>query len=273
MRNFLWSIGLLHFISFLGAQELFVVTDPASNMPAGSINIRLSQSLFKEKFEEGFNYHLMPELSYGINKNLMLRAAGFVSNRSNQLYPEGGSLFVKYRFFSSDDIHSHFRMAAYGRVSKNRADIHQEQIETMGHNSGAELGFIATKLLHKTAISGSISLEKATNNRPDYDFPETQDNTAINYSLSWGRLMYPKTYKSYKQTNINLMFECLGQTLSDNRKTFIDGTAALQFIINSQSRIDLAYRKSLFSNMIRSAPNGIYLNIEYTFFNPGKRRK
>ena len=79
--------------------------------------------------------------------------------------------------------------------------------------------------------------------------------------------MYPKTYKSYKQTNINVMFEFLGQTLSDNRKTFIDGTAAIQFIVNSQSRIDLAYRKSLFSNMLRSAPNGIYLNFEYTFFN------
>jgi hypothetical protein len=114
----------------------------------------------------------MPEISYGINKNLMLRAASFLSNRSNKLYLEGGSLFVKYRFFSSDDLHSHFRLAAYGRVSKNSADIHQEQIETMGHNSGVELGLIATKLVHKTAISSSISLEKATNNDPDYIFPE-----------------------------------------------------------------------------------------------------
>lgn len=267
MKKYLLSVGLLYIISFLGAQELFVVTDPASNMPAGSSNIRLSQSLFKELLEDGYNYHLMPEVSYGINKNLMVRAASFLSNRNNRLYLEGGSLFLKYLFFSSDDIHSHFRLAAYGRVSKNRADIHQEQIETMGHNSGAELGLIATKLVHKTAISSSISLEKATNNNPDYIFPETQDNTAINYSLSWGRLMYPKTYKSYKQTNINVMFEFLGQTLSDNRKTFIDGTAAIQFIVNSQSRIDLAYRKSLFSNMLRSAPNGVYLNFEYTFFN------
>jgi len=267
MKKYLLSVGLLYIISFLDAQELFVVTDPASNMPAGSTNIRLTQSLFKEILEEGYNYHFMPEISYGVNKNLMLRAASFLSNRSNKLYLEGGSLFVKYRFFSSDDIHSHFRMAAYGRLSKNRADIHQEQIETMGHNSGYELGLIFTKLVHKTAFSSSVSLEKATNNNPSYVFPETQDNTALNYSLSWGRLMYPKTYRSYKQTNINLMFEFLGQTLSENRKTFIDGTAALQFIVNSQSRIDLAYRKSLFSNMLRSAPNGVYLNFEYTFFN------
>ncbi len=33
MKKYLLSIGLLYIISFLGAQELFVVTDPASNMP------------------------------------------------------------------------------------------------------------------------------------------------------------------------------------------------------------------------------------------------
>jgi hypothetical protein len=72
MKKYLLSIGLLYIISFLGAQELFVVTDPASNMPAGSSNIRLSQSLFKELLEDGYNYHLMPEVSYGININHMV---------------------------------------------------------------------------------------------------------------------------------------------------------------------------------------------------------
>ncbi|HMP31970.1 MAG TPA: hypothetical protein PKD85_20365, partial [Saprospiraceae bacterium] len=62
-------------------QELFVVTDPASNIPANTLNLRLSQSMFKEVFEQGNNYHLMPEITYGINKNLMLRATAFASNR------------------------------------------------------------------------------------------------------------------------------------------------------------------------------------------------
>ena len=117
MKKYLLSVGLLYINSFLGAQELFVVTDPASNMPAGSSNIRLSQSLFKELLEDGYNYHLMPEVSYGINKNLMVRAASFLSNRNNRLYLEGGSLFLKYRFFSSDDIHSHFQIGGI-RTSK-----------------------------------------------------------------------------------------------------------------------------------------------------------
>jgi hypothetical protein len=61
---------------------------------------------------------------------------------------------AKYRFYSEDDLNSHFRMA-YGRYSFNRADIHQEQIEILGHNTGFETGIIATKLLKKVAISSS----------------------------------------------------------------------------------------------------------------------
>ena len=46
----------------VSAQELFVMTEPASNMPTGSIGARLGQSFMKEQFESGYNYHLMPDL-------------------------------------------------------------------------------------------------------------------------------------------------------------------------------------------------------------------
>jgi len=254
-------------INSLNAQELFVVTDPASNVPAGSVSVRLSNSLFKEIFEDGYNYHLMPEITWGISGKLMVRASGFVSNRSNTLYAEGGSIFTKYRFFSMDDLHSHFRMAAFGRYSFNRADIHQEQIEIMGHNTGFETGIVATQLIKKVAISSTLSFEKALNNRPDYDFPSDQSSHASNYTLSIGRLMHPNKYTSFKQTNVNLMLEFVGQTLNENGKTYIDVVPSVQFIIHSQGRIDIGYRKELYSNMLRTAPDGVYLNFEYTFFN------
>jgi len=252
------------------AQELFVVTEPASNVPAGSLNVRLGQLLFKEKFEEGYNYHFMPELTWGMNKNLMLRATAFVSNRNTQLVIEGGSFYTKYRFFSTDDLNSHFRLAAFGRYSFNNADIHQETIEIMGHNTGFETGIVATKLIKKVAVSSSVSFEKALDNKPNYTFPSTQGNNATNYTLSIGKLMYPKKYTNYKQTNINLMVEFLGQTINENGKSYLDVIPAVQFIINSQSRIDFAYRQELYSSMLRSAPNGFYLNFEYTFFNVSK---
>ncbi len=248
-------------------QELFVVTDPASNVPANSLGINVMQLLFKEQIKTGYNYHLMPEITFGLNKNLMFRGSAFISNRSNQLYTEGGSFMTKYRFFSSDDLQSHFRMAAYLRYSFNRADIHQEQIEILGHNTGVESGIIATKLIKKLAISSSISFEKAKDNKPNYPFPNTIGNNATNYTLSFGRLMYPPKYTSFKQTNINLMVEIVGQTINENGKSFLDIVPAIQFIFNSQARVDLAYRQQLFSSMIRSAPNGVYFNLYYTFFN------
>lgn len=67
-------IGLAFLISqSIFSQELFVVTDPASNIPSNSLSVRLGNSLFKEKFENGYNYHSMPEVTYGLNKNLMFR--------------------------------------------------------------------------------------------------------------------------------------------------------------------------------------------------------
>lgn len=251
----------------LSGQELFVVTDPASNVPTGSLSVRLSNSLFKEVYEDGYNYHLMPEITYGINKNLMVRTSAFISNRSNSLYAEGANIFSKYRFYSSDDLHSHFRMAAFARYSFNRADIHQEQIEIMGHNSGYETGLVVTQLIKKVALSTTISFEKALDNNPDYEFPSTQSNTATNYTLSIGKLMYPKKYTNFQQTNINLMLEFVGQTLNENGKTYIDFVPSIQFIFNSQGRIDIGYRRELYSNMVRTAPNGVYLNFEYTLFN------
>ncbi len=261
---------LLFFITIycqnIYSQELFVITDPASNVPANSLGVNVMQSLFKEEMKSGYNYHFMPEISYGLNKNLMFRASAFVSNRNNDLVTEGGSFYTKYRFYSADDLNSHFRLAAYGRYSFNNADIHQEQIEILGHNSGFETGIIATKLIKKVAISSSLSFEKALDNKPSYPFPNNIGDNATNYSLSFGKLMYPKKYTNYKQTNINLMVEFVGQTINENGKSYLDVMPAVQFIFNSQARLDFAYRQELVSSMIRSAPNGFYFNLYYTFF-------
>ncbi len=259
---------VLGFFVSLGvsAQELFVFTEPASNMPAKSLGVRDMNAFMFEKGGK-LNYHNMPELMWGINKKWMVHVQGFISNRQEGgLKAEGGSFYAKYRFLSKDDIQSHFRMAAYGRYSFNNADIHQQEIETMGHNTGYELGLISTQLLHKVAISSSISYERALDNN-DYKFPPTESNSGVNYTLSVGKLMLPKVYKNYKQTNMNLMLELLGQRLSGNGKSYLDIAPSVQFIINSQARVDIGYRQELYSTMDRTAPNGIVLKFEYTFFN------
>lgn len=249
------------------AQELFVFTEPASNMPAKSIGIRDMNGFMFEK-DGRLNYHNMPELMWGISRKWMVHVQGFFSNRQEGgIKTEGASFYAKYRFLSKDDIQSHFRMAAYGRYSMNNADIHQQEIETMGHNTGYELGLIGTQLLHKVAISSSLSYERALDNKPSYKFPETESNSAMNYTLSVGKLMLPKVYKNYNQTNMNLMLEVLGQRLNDSGKSYLDIAPSVQFIIKSQARIDFGYRRELYSTMKRTAPNGFVVKLEYTLFN------
>jgi hypothetical protein len=254
----------------INAQELFVMTEPASNMPSGSIAVRAMNSFMFEK-DGTLNYHIMPEVMWGINAKWMLHLQSFLSNRNSEaLKGEGGSIYAKYRMYSSDDMHEHFRIAAYGRYSINNADIHQEEIETMGHNTGYEAGIVSTKLVNRVAISSSISFEKALNNNPNYKYPSTQSNTATNYTVSIGKLVYPKRYINLNQTNINLMCELLGQTLNKNGKSYLDVVPSIQFIIRSQARIDIAYRRELYTSISRTAANGFMIKFEYTFFNINK---
>jgi hypothetical protein len=248
-------------------QELFVFTEPASNMPAKSLGIRVSNTFMRETETGQTNYHLLPELMWGVNKNLMLHLEGFMSNRNKSLAAEGASFYGKYRFLSKDALHSHFRMAAFGRASINYSDIHQEEIETNAHNSGYEVGTIATQLLHKVALSASASYERALDNGKNNKFPTHHANDAMNYTFSIGKLMLPKEYKSYKQINLNLMTEFIAQRLNENGKYFVDIAPSIQFIFNSQTRVDLGYRKELKGTTLRTAPNGFMLRFEHLLFN------
>ncbi len=251
----------------VSAQELFVYSEPASNMPAKSTGLRLTNWVMDESAAGRINYHLIPEVMWGVNRNLMIHAEGFISNREGTLTAEGMGLYAKYRFLSIDDLYHHFRMAAFGRVSSNNGDIHQETIQTNGHNTGYQVGFVATQLLHKLALSATGYYEKAQNNFGGNEFPAAQPSQAANYILSAGRLILPKKYTSYKQTNFNVMLELIGQFLPENGHHSVDIAPSIQFIINSQARLDIGYRQELFSDMLRSAPNGLLVRGEYLLFN------
>lgn len=252
----------------LRGQELFVYTEPASNMPAKSAGLRLTNWVMDETATTRINYHFIPELMWGVNKNLMVHVEGYVSNRSEKLSPEGGAIYAKYRFFSYDNMYRHTRMAAFVRASTNNADIHQEEIATNGHNTGYQVGAIATQLLHKTALSSTVYYEKAMDNTgKGNEYPWWQADQAINYTLSAGRLILPTSYKSYKQTNLNVMLELWGQKLLGNGKSFLDIAPSVQLIFNSQTRLDIGYKHQLYSNMARTAPNGLLLRLEHLLFN------
>ena len=249
------------------AQELFSMTEPASNMPSKSIAFRFDHLIMDEINSAKINYHLIPQIRLGISKKLMLNGSAFFSNRNKQFKGEGGSLYAKYRFLSNDALQRHFRMAAFGTISYNNSDIHQEEINMMGHNTGFEVGLVATQLLYKVALSSSLSFVKALDNGNHNKFIYGLENSkAINYSFSVGKLMLPKQYHNYQQTNLNFMTEILSQVNMGSGKYFLDIAPTVQLIINSATRIDLGYRKEISSNFLRTAPNGFVIRIEHNLF-------
>jgi hypothetical protein len=250
-----------------GAQELYSATEPASNIASKSIVFRLDNSIMDEINSSKINYHLIPELGLGISKMLMVRANVFFSNRTEVFRMEGGSIYAKYRFLSRDAVQKHFRMAIYGRLSSNNSDVHQQEINMNGHNSGYELGLVATQLLRKVAVSSSLTLLRAKDNGKGNKFIySNNEKKAMNYTFSIGKLMLPKEYRSYGQTNVNLMIECISQLNFGSGAYYIDIAPTVQMVIRSQGILDIGYRKQVASTLLRTAPNGFFIRVEYNLF-------
>ena len=144
-------------------------------------------------------------------------------------------------------------------------------INLNGDNSGYEAGLITTKLVNKIAISAGTSFLYATDNTGGNKFMYADKyRNALAYSLSFGKLMLPKEYTSYKQTNMNLMLELLGQTNFGNGKTYLDLAPTIQFIILSKMRVDAGYRFAMVKDLERNATSVFLLRLEYNIFNAYK---
>jgi hypothetical protein len=267
MKRFI-AIGLLYIVQPVKAQELFTFTEPASNMATSNMGIRLNNYFMNEAYSSKTDYHLVPEVMVGINKKLMLHGEVFFSNLRSNFSFEGGAVYGKYRFYSMDEVHAHLRMAAFGKLSRNNGIIHQQAIDLNGHNSGYETGVIVTKLLNKFAFSASASFLHATDNSNDHKFfYSNAERNAIGYTFSAGKLLLPKEYTDYKQTNLNAMVEFLGQVNPGSGLGYFDIAPSLQVIINSVARIDIGQRIKLSGKLQRSAPGGTFVRLEYNLFN------
>ncbi|HEY0092225.1 MAG TPA: hypothetical protein VGB43_07045, partial [Flavobacterium sp.] len=136
------------------------------------------------------------------------------------------------------------------------------------HNTGTEFGIVATQLLRKVAFSSGVSFLNATDNGGNNKFVYGQNKSkAVNYTFSIGKLMLPREYKDYRQTNFNLMIEFLSQLNTGSGKYYMDIAPSVQLIFNSLGRLDIGYRKELNSTLLRTAPNGFFVRFEYNFFN------
>jgi hypothetical protein len=249
------------------AQELFTYSEPASNMPSKSFALRANNYLMQNKASGNYSYAFAPEIMLGVSKKLMFHAESFFGNDVSRFKFDGASVYAKYRFYSEDEVHTHFRMSLYGKAAVSNNAILQPAIDLAGRNSGAELGIVTTKLLNRLALSAGGSFVTAFNNAGSNKFPGGfPGKNAFSYNLAVGRLILPVEYKSYEQANVNIMLEMLGQTNTTTGHTFIDLAPSLQFILLSKIRLDAGYRFPVVTSLSRISERGFLMRIEYNFF-------
>lgn len=259
------------------AQELYVFSDPASNLPAKSLSVKLSSHFIpRDRVYDRFTHRLMPQVFFGLSKKLQLSVSGTLANMHTPNFrTESANLYLKYRFLSNDQLHKHFRMAVFAEASATRAPFHFDEITLMGDKDGIEAGVIATQLWHKFALSGTLSHTRVLHpsRKDNIIYVPSRKYQSLNYSVSTGYLVLPREYTDYKQTNFNLYIEWLGQQTLDRKSYFMDMAPALQLIFNSNAKLNLGYRFQLRGNMQRMTRDSWLLSFERTFLGALKKKK
>lgn len=265
MKRILLAVCLVAMACPLFAQELYVNTEPASNMATNSLGLRIeNQGYFKPDFKNRSTFEAM----YGVSRYLMVHGSLYTSNYYfNGQHFEGGSVYAKYRFLSVDTVQQHFKGAFFAKLSSINNPIVNQEITLEGDNSGLQSGLVFTQLLHKLALSGSVSYLRAFDNRGGYDLPIGQARNAAAYTLSCGYLLLPRKYRDFSQTNLNLYVELLGKTNPGRGQSYLDVAPAVQLIFNSTFRLDFSYRTPIYNDMERNTKNMYLIRLEYNLFN------
>jgi hypothetical protein len=228
---------LILFPFYSRAQELFPNAEPASNVPKRVLRLKLENEVFKEitqlRLQQGYSFiygisskfELDQTISLSNHHDLSLpygfiyynpetqgyQTTGYIHGQSQPFWFENYSAKIKYRFLSIDSYQEHFRMAAYLQVAGGNEPHPEAEPNLIGDNSGAGAGLVTTYLKHKFAASLTIGYIIP------YKFQQVDSNivinysNAINYSLSFGYLLLPRTYKNFKQLNVNLYMEFVGE--------------------------------------------------------------
>jgi hypothetical protein len=257
------------FSETLTAQELYVFTNPASNIPARSLVFKAMGKTMVSYHNLEREYRYAPEIQLGLHKNWMVTGGISFSDmffQNRQAY-ESFRIYTKYRFLSKDDIHSHFRMAWHASYVQTNNPLVYQELNTEGDNSGWQTGVIATGLINKLAVSGGISYMQLDRGKRKVNFGFPFSLNAIGYNVSAGYLLFPFSYKDYRQVNVNLYCELLGQQNTDLNRGFLDMAPALQFIFASQMRISAGARYQLTGSAHRMATEAYYVSMEYYFLN------
>ena len=246
------------------AQELYINSEPASLIPKGTKVVRLTNSNI---FLDGSNimgsignaFIVTPSLSYGLSKKIMLSGSIQFANKpyEQDMMPNFGlngfKLYSKQRILTTDKQKYHTRLSSFVQYSYHEDKFMKDNLDLGLQDTGFELGLIATQLINKLAISITSGITRISNidekltQGSTVKWQKTNLNTFKN-SISAGYLLFPRKYKSYRQTNFNLYVEYLTNTILNKEfpvrydkfsSTFAPG---IQFILLSRSRLDFSYK-------------------------------
>lgn len=262
-------------MSHASSQELYVFSEPASNMPARALSVKYTGKFLEGIASGALEHRQKLYAQFGLDRRLMLRAGATVSSMYSYPKTRGESMnaYLKYRFVSRDDVHAHFRAAAFLEGSRSRNDMKYDELSLEGDHSGLQGGLVLTQLVHKLAVSATVGvLEVFHWRRRDPQHSGMHSFQSLNYSLSAGYLLFPRKYTGYGQTNLNIYLELLGSRSLDKSKGFLDLAPALQLILNSNTKVNLGYRFQASGNMFRMAERSVLLSVETTFLNAFGRK-
>jgi hypothetical protein len=271
-------------------QELFPLSEPASNIPKGALGVRL----FSESYNEVNQLRNMTglRLMYGVTPRLTVYLTGIASNHHGKKMPvefpfhntpergarypykfNGVHLYAKYRFLSKDAENSHFRMAVFGEGTYVNTTHHETEPDlAMGDNKGVGLGLITTYLKDKFAVSltaGGILPATYEGKSPDpiENLPDVpvriQYGKALHYSLSFGYLLFPRKYTSYDQVNVNLYLELHGKAFQAAKVDLFVGQPNEYFL--AQSRYPSALQKGYYLDVSPSIQVILKSNLRIDF--------
>ena len=265
MKTVFLILAMMGLICPVFSQELYINTEPASNMATHSVGIRLeNQGYFNPEYKSRASLEVM----YGASRSLMVHGSLYTSDyyHTSQHF-EGGSVYAKYRFLSIDSVQSHFRGAVFVKASAINNPLVNQEIGLEGDNSGFQTGLVFTKLIHKLAISSTASYLHAFDNLGGNGLPIGRARNSIGYTLSAGYLLFPRKYENYNQVNLNIYGELLGKVNPGYGQSYLDAAPGVQLIFNSFLRLDFSWHAPLYNQMVRTSANTYLVRLEYNLFN------
>jgi hypothetical protein len=164
-------------------------------------------------------------------------------------------------------------MAAFAEGSYSRSPFYYGELSLDGDNNGVQAGLIATQLVNKLAVSGTASLIRVFADHNLHVHQLGHSVSAFYYSVSAGYLLFPVNYSDYGQTNVNIYLETIGMKGFEKGDYMLDLAPALQFIFNSNFKVNLGARLQLGSNMLRPGEQNYSVGLERTFLGALKRHK